>query len=276
MVRKHFIRCLGIVFCAGTVGCLAVENRLLYYPSPSAESDLPPPAPLQDVHLTLADGTRIHARWVPNPQSSGVILFCHGNAGNLEQRSGLVKEMYDSLGQSILIFDYPGYGRSTGTPSEAGCYASGQAAFDWLVRDKAVSPERIVLYGESLGGAVAVDLASRHPHRALVLVRTFTSVPEVAEDQFPLLPGDLVLSNRFDSLKKLPYCNRPVFVAHADQDRLIPMRHGKRLFEACPGQAEFCRLKNMGHNDPLPPEFYYALKQFLARTPGTLGSGPTP
>lgn len=242
-----------------------MENRLLYYPAPAKDDASPLPSPLEDVTLALADGKKVHARWAPNLRSNGVILYCHGNAGNLEQRGGLVKELYDALGESILIFDYPGYGRSEGKPSESGCYASGQAAYDWLVRQKNIDPRRIVLYGESLGGGVAVDLASRNPHRALVLVRTFTSVPEVAEDQFPLLLGDLLVNNRFDSLKKLPLCRQPVFIAQADQDRMIPFRHGKRLLAACPGPAEFCHLKNLGHNDPLPDEFYLAVRSFLAK-----------
>src|SRR5207244_2824131 len=122
------------------------------------------PAPLQDVTLALADGTKVHARWAPNPRAVGALVYCPGNAGNLEQRGRLVKETYDALGESILIFDYPGYGRSEGTPSEAGCYAAGQAAYDWLVREQKISPGRIVIFGESLGGGVAVDLASRQPH----------------------------------------------------------------------------------------------------------------
>ncbi|MBI3411300.1 MAG: alpha/beta hydrolase [Planctomycetes bacterium] len=267
MARKHVLRFLVAAFCAALAGCLAVENRLLYYPAAVTGNDLPLPAPLEDVTLALADGTKIHARWAPNPRATGAILYCHGNAGNLEQRATLVKELFDATGESVLIFDYPGYGRSEGAPSEAGCYASGQVAYDWLVRQKGVPPGRILLFGESLGGGVAVDLASRQPHRALILVRTFTSIPEVAEDQFPLLPGDLVVSNRFNNLKKLPMCKQPVFIAQADQDRVIPFRHGKKLLDACGGPADFCHLRNMGHNDPLPDEFYLALRRFLGKAP---------
>ena len=266
MLRDRSLQLLMLCSAVVLVGCAAVENRLVYLPARSTELGALP-APLEDIALQLADGTKIHARWSPNPQATGVILFCHGNAGNLEQRRPIVKELYESLNESVLIFDYPGYGRSEGSPSEAGCYASGQAAYDWLVRVKTIPPGRIILFGESIGGGVAVDLASRQPHRALVLVRTFTSLPEVAEDQFPLLPGDLVVSNRFDSLKKLPLCKQPAFIAQADLDRMIPFRQGKRLLDACGGPAEFCRLKNMGHNDPLPDDFYAALRRFLAKAP---------
>lgn len=265
MATKGWLNLVLFASCTGAAGCLAIENRLLYFPAPATGDPWTLSAPLEDVTLNLSDGAAIHARWAPNPRSSGAILFCHGNAGNLEQRGGLVKEIYDALGESVLIFDYPGYGRSTGKLSEAGCYASAQAAYDWLVREKHIPPDRIILFGESLGGGVAVDLASHNRHRALVLVRTFTSVPEVAEDQFPLLPGDLVVTNRFDNLAKMPRCKQPVFIAQADKDQAIPFRHGKRLYDACPGTAEFCHLRGMGHNDPLPDDFYVALRAFLAR-----------
>jgi fermentation-respiration switch protein FrsA (DUF1100 family) len=273
MNRKHLIRLCWAVFCASLAGCLAVENRLLYLPAPATEGTARLPSPLEDVTLLIGPEygeissalVKIHARWAPNPQATGAILYCPGNAGNLEQRGRVVKEMFDALGESILIFDYPGYGRSQGVPSERGCYAAAQAAYDWLVREKKIAPGRVILFGESLGGGVAVDLASRQPHRALVLVRTFTSIPDVASDQFPLLPGDMVVINRFDNLKKLPSCKQPVFIAQADQDRIIPFHHGKRLLDASGGPAEFCHLKNMGHNDPLLDDFYTALRLFLAR-----------
>src|SRR5262249_11571951 len=143
---------------------------------------------LQDVELHTADGTAIHARWRPHPASRGALLYCHGNAGNLEKRGWAVRELGEALGESVLIFDYPGYGRSGGEPGEAGCYAAADAAYEWLVRDCGVRAEDILLYGESLGGGVAVDLASRRPHLALILVRTFTSVPDVAQGQFGWLP----------------------------------------------------------------------------------------
>src|SRR5262249_36277251 len=125
MAPQQLFRLAIVAFSVAFAGCLAVENRLLYFPAAAKEETAQPPSSLDDVTLTLADGTRVHARWAPNPRSSGALLFCHGNAGNLEQRGELVKELFEALGESILIFDYPGYGRSEGKPSEMGCYASG-------------------------------------------------------------------------------------------------------------------------------------------------------
>ena len=162
-------------------GCQSLENRLVFHPVRSdAKLVAPLPAPLEDVELRTADGVKIHARWCPNAHAKGVVLYCHGNAGNLEYGGKLARDFMASLDRSVLVFDYPGYGRSEGKPSEAGCYSSATAAYDWLTRVKGIAPERLVIAGESLGGGVAVELAATRPHQALVLIRTFTSVPDVA------------------------------------------------------------------------------------------------
>lgn len=246
--------------------CSTLENRLVYQPTVGGGPSATQPAGVQDLQLLTASDVKIHARWCPHPQAKGAILYCHGNGGNLDGWAQATKDLYDHLGMSVLIFDYPGYGRSEGKPSEAGCYESAEAAYLWLTRQLAIPADRLVLMGESLGGAVAVEMASRHPHRALVLVRTFTSLPEVADHQMPLLVSSMFLNNRFDSLAKIGQCKQPLFLAQADADRLIPFKHGQQLFEAYPvPEKELCWLKGRGHNDPLPPEFYHALRRFLDR-----------
>jgi fermentation-respiration switch protein FrsA (DUF1100 family) len=174
----------------------------------------------------------------------------------------LVRELWQALGESVLIFDYPGYGYSQGQPSEVGCYAAAETAYRWLVETRRIPPERILLYGESLGGGVAVEQASRHPHRALILVRTFASVPEVAQARVASFVGPLV-SERFDSVAKIGRCRQPVFIAQADQDRVIPFAQGERLWAACGGPVEFYRLEGLDHNDPLPEGFFTHLREFL-------------
>ena len=243
-------------------GCLSLENRLVYHPRPSdPKAAAPLPAPLEDVEMRTVAGVKIHARWCPRADAQGVLLYCHGNAGNLEHHASLMRVFYDSLDRSVLVFDYPGYGRSEGKPSEAGCYAAADAAYDWLVRVQKIPPERVVICGESLGGGVAVDLASKRPHEALVLIRTFTSVPDVAKQQ--VIFASSVMFNRFESLKKMPACKSPVFIAQADQDRLMPFAQGEQLRDACKAPVRFHRLQGLDHNDPLPPAFFVAVRQFL-------------
>ncbi|MFO0970561.1 MAG: alpha/beta hydrolase [Gemmataceae bacterium] len=260
---SRFAACLVLLLS----GCLSLENRLVYFPAPAQTPATPLPAPLADVDLRLADGTAIHARWCPHPHAKCVILYCHGNAGNLEGRGALAHEMWRRLGASVLMFDYPGYGWSKGTPSEAGCYAAAQAAYDWLVEEMGIAPRDIVLVGESLGGGVAVELASRSEHRALVLIRTFTSLPDVASSLYPWLPVHAWMSNRFDSLARLKKCRRPIFIAQADKDAIMPFAHGERLKDACRGPSAFMVLEGLGHNDPLPVAFFERLGSFLEANP---------
>ncbi len=247
-----------------------LENRLLYHPVRAAEDWLPPPnARVQDVELRSSNGTRLHAWWCPvkdwQPEH-GAMLYCHGNAGNLSYRGQAVALWQQALGISVLIFDYPGYGRSEGTPTEAGCYAAADAAYECLTQKMNVPADRILLFGGSLGGGVAVDLASRQRHRALILVRTFTSIPDAAQSVYPWLPARWLVRNRFDNLEKIARCGRPAFIAHGTTDRLIPFAQGKRLFEAAGEPKRFLAMAGLDHNDSLSPEFFSALRSFLDET----------
>lgn len=264
MARRVSTAVLFLFPIVAVSGCVSLEDSLLFHPAKTspAEYQAPPP-PLQDLELHATDGTKIGARWCPHSQGQGAILYCPGNGGNLEGRTTFVRELGQRLGESVLIFDYPGYGRSEGVPSEAGCYAAADAAYLWLVESQNIAPERIILYGESLGGAMAVELASRRPHRALVLVRTFASLSGVAQAHFSLAAG-LLATKRFDNESRLAQCQRPVLIAQADHDRVIPFEQGERLRSACAARRiEFDRLCDLDHNDPLPERFYTYLRRFL-------------
>jgi fermentation-respiration switch protein FrsA (DUF1100 family) len=243
----------------------ALENSLLFHPTPATESWLPPPAQarVQDIYLQAADGNRIHAWWFPCPPGRGALLFCHGNAGNLSHRSSTALALRQALNLPVLIFDYPGYGRSDGKPSETGCYAAADAAYEWLIRTVAVAPENIVLMGESLGGGVATDLAVRRRSRALVLVKTFTSIPDMARKQSLTSASAPPVRNQFDNLAKIGRCPSPVFIAHGDRDRVIPLAQSRQLEAAAPQPKRFLLLPGADHNDPLPAYFFTALADFL-------------
>jgi fermentation-respiration switch protein FrsA (DUF1100 family) len=245
----------------------ALENSLLFHPARACDSWLPAPAALQvqDIWLHSSDGNTIHAWWFPCREARGAVLFCHGNAGNLSHRTGTILPLMQALGKSVLIFDYPGYGRSEGKPSEAGCYAAADAAYDWLAGSAGVAPENTVLFGESLGGGVATDLAVRRRHQALVLVKTFTSVPDMARKQLLTSSVSSLVHNHFDNLAKISRCPGPVFIAHGDRDRLIPLSQARKLEEAAPAPKQFYLLESSDHNDPLPPGFFAALARFLER-----------
>jgi fermentation-respiration switch protein FrsA (DUF1100 family) len=265
MLRRRSSLALTAAILSLAAGCLAVENKLVFHPTYGGVETVSPEPPIRDLALKAVDGTPIHARWCPRSASAGAILYCHGNGGDLEVRARPVRELSRALGESVLIFDYPGYGRSGGRPSESGCYAAADAAYEWLTREQGVAPEQVVLFGESLGGGVAIDLASRLPHRALVVVKTFASIPDVAAEHVPLLPVRSLMINQFDNVSKISRCSGPVLVAQGDADRLVPFEHGLRLISAAGPQAVFVPLNGSGHNDPLPPDFYTVLKDFLDR-----------
>jgi fermentation-respiration switch protein FrsA (DUF1100 family) len=269
---------MGLLCYVGVnIVLMALENRLIYRPTLAHEDWVPAPfSPVEDINLTLADGTNIHGWWCPEEGAEGVLLFCHGNAGNLSHRGTGIREVQKRLGQSVLIFDYPGYGRSAGRPTEQGCYAAADAAYDWLTQTKGIRADQILLYGGSLGGAVAIDLASRKPHRALVVDKTFTSMPDVAQSLYPWLPVRWLMRNRFDNLAKIRLCRQPVFIAHGTTDDLVPFVHGKRLFAAANEPKVFLCLEGCGHNDPLPGEFFESLRGFLARVEASQATNPSP
>ena len=262
LLWRALICYLGVI-----VVLLMLENYLIFHPLRASQDWLPPPNErVEDVELSTTDGVMIHAWWCPTEHwepSLGALLTCHGNAGNLSHRGAGVEHWQRYLGLSVLIFDYPGYGRSQGSPSEAGCYAAADAAYDWLVNKLGVAPQKILIDGGSLGGAVAVDLASRRPHRALVLRSTFTSIADMAQRQFPWLPARWLVRNRFDSLAKIGKCTKPIFIAHGTADSLIPFSQSKRLFDAAGQPKHFFPLAGADHNDMLPPEFHRAVGKFL-------------
>ena len=261
---------LGVYTVGGLlVVLLLLENWFLFHPTPYTVDWVAPPPGLdpEDVELTSADGTRLHAWWCAPPDwtpEQGAMLHCDGNAGNLSYWGEDALHWKRERHTAVLLFDYPGYGRSAGRPTEASCYAAGDAAYNWLVGEKKIPAERVLLYGQSLGGAVAIDLASRRPHRALIVVSTFSSFPDMAQVMFPWLPGRYLVRNRLDSLNKIKRCSGPVFIAHGTVDGLIPFSQGERLFAAATTPRKyFYRMEGFDHND-IDAGMYEPLLTFLA------------
>jgi fermentation-respiration switch protein FrsA (DUF1100 family) len=244
---------------------VALEDRLLFHPTPAARHWAEPPAgfEVQDVAFQTADGMPLHGRWFPCRGARGAVLVCHSRAGNLslELSAEALAGWQRELGLSVFIFDYPGYGRSAGRPSEAGCYAAADAAYGWLTRR--VAPQDVLIFGRSLGSAVAVDLAVRRPHRALVLVSPFTSIPAVVQRLYPVLPARRLMRNRFDSAAKIGRCPRPLLVVHGTRDRLVPFAEGERLFAAANEPKRFRPVPGARHDDSVLAGFFHALRRFL-------------
>ncbi len=238
------------------------ENDLVYPAMKASDGWSEPSDPAtQEIWLSVGAGTKIHAWYLPCEGATGAILFSHGNGGNLSHRDGGLHILRDTFRRSVLIYDYPGYGKSEGTPTESGVYAAGEAAWDWL---KGKYPEgRIVLLGESLGGGVAVELATLHDCEGLVLFSTFESLPKAAKAKIPWLPCETLMSNRFDNAKKLPGIRRPVFLAHGDADEVIPFEHSQRLFELANEPKRFRKRPGGTHNLPFDPGICAEARKFI-------------
>ena len=224
-----------------------IANRSVYFPwqYPRGYWDEEDRLHAVDVFLTTPDGIRIHGWRVENHGSGLITLFLHGNAGNITHRVPVVQEIA-SAGSSVLIIDYRGYGKSTGRPSEKGLYTDAKTAYRYL-REQGFQPNQIIIHGESLGTAVAVDLASRDPCAGLVLEAPFSSARAVAAKILPLLGPCLIWC--YDSISKIARVRTPVLIIHGDQDQIIPLALGQALFEAAHEPKSMWIIPGAGHND---------------------------
>jgi uncharacterized protein len=202
----------------------------------------------ESVTLVAEDGVRLDAVFLPAKDLQVTVLFTHGNAGNLSHRLDRVIYLQAHVRASVLLFDYRGYGRSEGSPDEEGTYRDGRAAYRWLTEVRKVAADRLVLFGESLGSAIALDLAVSRPCRALVMESPFTSVPDMARVVLPYFPRSLVRT-QYDNLAKVSRLRVPLLVLHGERDEVVPFAQGRRVFEAAPEPKRFYAIPGAGHND---------------------------
>jgi len=230
---------------------------------------------VEDRFIEAADGNRLHGWWwrpagvEHNTDTLPVLLFFHGNAGNLSHRVDLVAQLV-RIPANVLIIDYRGYGRSQGRPSERGLYRDGEASWNHLVNDLAVDPARIVVFGKSLGGAVAVDVSLQFQPGGLILQSTFTSVPDVAARHFPFVPRFLIRT-KMDSEEKLRSVTAPTLVIHGPSDEIIPFELGRRVYDAAAGPKRFHEVRGAGHNETWlvgGPAYREAIRSFVVECSG--------
>ncbi len=227
----------------------ALLNRLLYFPDREI-AQTPAQAGLRHRDLTLqtADGERLHAWWIEaRAERVGHVLLLHGNAGNIGDRV-LHAGLLTAAGLDVLSVDYRGYGRSSGRPGEEGTYRDARAARAGLLEQPGVDPARVLYLGESLGGGVAVELALAHPPAGLVLLSAFTSVRDMARVHYPVLPAGAV-PDAYPSLRRIPDLRAPLLVLHGEDDTIVPVEQGRRLYEAAPEPKRLRLVPGAGHND---------------------------
>ncbi len=256
------------VLLAVTALMLVFEKQLIYFPSKAL-----PVTPtalglrFEAARLRAEDGVSLDAWYLPFEGARFTFLVCNGNAGNMAYRLDRAQLIHAQLGASVLLFDYRGYGLSAGRPDEAGTYRDARAAHQFLVEAKRLAPASVVLFGESLGAAVATQLALERPAAGLVLESPFSSIPDMARAAYPFLPpvGSLIRT-RYDTLGKIPRLKMPLFVLHGERDDIVPLAQGRRVFEAAPQPKRFFTIPTAGHNDTYlggGDAYWRALREFL-------------
>jgi pimeloyl-ACP methyl ester carboxylesterase len=227
-------------------------NSLLYFPS-RAIIETPERAGLsyRELWLETDDAERLHGWWIDAPTDSiGHLLLCHGNAGNVGDRV-LHAALLAAAGFDLLLFDYRGYGDSSGRPSEEGTYIDAAAARRSLLEQPGVDSGRVFYLGESLGGAVALDLALEHPPAGLVLLSAFTGVRDLGRVHYPFLPSALV-PDAYPAGRRIHELRSPVLVLHGERDEIVPLSQGEALFDAAPAPKRMHVFPGLGHNDLVP------------------------
>jgi fermentation-respiration switch protein FrsA (DUF1100 family) len=231
----------------------------------------------EDVTLATDDGYWLHGWYLPADARQLTVLFFHGNAGNVSNRLDTLR-LFHQLGLNTLIIDYRGYGRSEGAPSEPGTYLDAAAAWRYLVEARGVPRNDIVVFGRSLGAAVATWLAASYPPRALVIESAFTSVPDLAANLYPFLPVRLLSRYQYNNRARIPQITRPVLVIHSAADEIIPFAHGQALFEAAPEPKRLLVIRG-SHNDGflISKEAYLkGISSFLNAVPKTTNDASPP
>ena len=284
---KSILQLLLIVLVA--VAAIALwlrlnESRMIYFPERAIAS-----APQQrgmsyeDIWLTTADGVKLNGWFMPGRQPAGMtVLLLHGNAGNISHR--LEKyAIFHKLGLNVFALDYRGYGNSEGKPDEAGLYLDARTAYHYLTEQRGIDPYKLIIYGESLGTAVAVDLLSQPaangqllPAAGLVLEEGFTTAHDVAQAMYPFLPMHWLMRTQFNTLDKINHINTPLMILHSNEDEFFPMHHAQQLLIAAQEPKELVELHG-GHNDAfiVSGEIYQnAIHRFVSNLPAVTNKNP--
>jgi hypothetical protein len=259
---------LALGWLAIAAAAFFLQPQLIFFPGIGRDDPATPAdygLAFEDLRIATEDGERLHAWYVPAAGARGTALLFHGNAGSIAARTAWLP-MFQRLRLNALLVEYRGYGASSGRPSEEGFHQDTLAAHAHLTADRGMPAASLVVFGESLGGAVAARLAAERPVGALVLMSTFTSVPDLAAELYPFLPARLLARYDFGSLALMPRIAAPVLVAHSRDDEIVPFEHGRRLYEAARQPRAFVEMSG-GHNEGFlfaRPEWVGRLDDFLS------------
>lgn len=234
-----------------TLVIMIFEEQFIFFPTvyPEGNYEAEERALRPEDHwFETEDEVRLHGWFLPSADTVGTIILFHGNAGNLSHRGEILRRLHAS-GFDVFIFDYRGYGRSEGSPTETGVYADARAAVRYVTDLAGVNPRRLFYHGSSLGGAVAIDAALYQQPTAMILESTFSSARDVAASAYPFLPIQFLLRTRFDSDSKIQTLHVPVLFFHGTEDSIIPYRLGRKLFDAANPPKQFIDIPGADHNN---------------------------
>jgi len=265
---------LLIVVGVGIVFYPFIENSIIFHPDRQLD-DNPSNWELfyKDVQFLTPDGLKLHGWFFPLSEESPILIFCHGNAGNISHRIENVNFLVKK-GISVFLFSYRGYGKSSGSPSEKGIYIDGIAAYDYLTDVEKIPPERIAVFGRSLGGSVATEIALQRKVRCMIIESTFTSIKDMAKTIFPFFVFSPFLPHHYNTICKIANVNIPKLIIHGDNDEIVPFSMGKKLFSQTPEPKLFLPIHEAGHNDTYVvggEKYFDAIVGFISR-PQTFGN----
>lgn len=247
-----------------------IQSRLIYYPA----SQLPyTPADIsleyEDIFFTTEDSVQLNGWFVPHDNARGTILFQHGNAGNISGRLATILLIH-KLRLNVLIYDYRGYGKSEGNPTEEGTYRDARAAWNYLTKERAIQPGQIILMGRSLGGAVAAWLATKVQPGGVILESTFTSAADLGAELYPLFPVRRIIHFNYTTINSVKKIDVPLLIVHSKEDDLVPFSHGKKLFEAANEPKIFLEIQGNHGNGFLETgeRYVQALDRFIDTVQG--------
>lgn len=259
---------LSVILIGGWVYFRHFEIKNIYFPTKGIEAT-PQHINLsyEDIFFKTKDNILLNGWFIICPKSRATLLFCHGNGGNISHRLEFIK-MFHDLGLNVFIFDYRGYGQSQGKPNEKGTYLDAQAAYDYLLSRNEVNQNKIIIYGESLGSAIAIDLVRQNiKAKALITFGGFTSIEDMARKLYPYLPLWFTVSTKYDSVSKIKDITIPKLIIHSSDDEIVPFEQGRRLFEEAAEPKEFYSIEG-GHNEAMLINQQRCLKridEFLAK-----------
>jgi fermentation-respiration switch protein FrsA (DUF1100 family) len=226
-----------------------IENFYVFFPQTNLEitpDDLN--LNYRDVYFNSPDREKLHGWFFPTAADHPVIMISHGNACNISHMLDYAN-ILTGMNLQVFLFDYRGYGRSTGTPSEKGIYMDAQAAYDYLVNEERIAADNIILFGQSLGAAAAIDVAIKNYIRSIIIEGAFTSTRDMAKTMFPLSIVSFLLPSNYNNLEKMVLITAPKLIVHGEHDEIVPFFMGKTLFEASMDPKYFYAIKGAGHND---------------------------